>query len=90
MSIERNTYITVSNHVLHTTYELPIMFDDLGLTDKQKKILSYWMMGFSAKEIGNIIGKSQRTVEMHQTAIYRKLECYTLYELRCKYWNINK
>jgi len=45
-----------------------------GLTEKQKRILNLFSRGFNAKEIGNKMNISSRTVEGQKRAIFEKLE----------------
>ena len=45
----------------------------LRLSDRERDVLRYLLNGLSAKEIGEALGISYRTVELHRTKIARKL-----------------
>lgn len=43
-----------------------------GLTEAESETALFLLKGFSHKEIGNLTGKSERTVRQHSIAVYRK------------------
>lgn len=43
-----------------------------GLTAAESETALFLLKGFSHKEIGNLTGKSERTVRQHSIAVYRK------------------
>jgi DNA-binding CsgD family transcriptional regulator len=43
-----------------------------GLTAAESETAMFLLKGFSHKEIGNLTGKSERTVRQHGIAVYRK------------------
>ena len=56
--------------------------DKLYLTEKEIKILSYWLFGYSSKEIANLFDISYRTVEWHIEQIKYKFLCNYKNEIR--------
>ena len=53
----------------------------LALTPRQEEILALWRRRFTAREIGEKLGLSARTVESHIESIYRKLGIRSRVEL---------
>ncbi len=51
------------------------------LTTNERRCLSWLHRGKSADIIANITGVSRKTIERHISAIKRKYDCYTLYQL---------
>ena len=48
-----------------------------GLTPRQCEVLSFLAAGLTSKEIGDRMGLSTRTVEMHVGRIFERLKCRT-------------
>ncbi|QJE96349.1 LuxR C-terminal-related transcriptional regulator [Luteolibacter luteus] len=48
-----------------------------GLTPRQCEVLSFLATGLTSKEIGDRMGLSTRTVEMHVSRIFERLNCRT-------------
>lgn len=49
----------------------------ISLTKREVEVLSFWVNGCSAKEIGNFFNLSYRTVQTYIANIMAKLECYS-------------
>lgn len=53
----------------------------IGLSDKENNILFLWAKGKSARQIGEILNRSHRTIEHHLENIKRKLNIHSKSEL---------
>jgi len=55
------------------------------LTDREREIMQHVVTGMSSKEVGEMLGISYRTVEVHRLNIMRKMETKSLPDLIRKY-----
>ena len=55
--------------------------DAAGLSDRETEVLQLLAEGMSAKEIGNLLHVSSRTIDSHRQRIMEKLDIHTLAEL---------
>ncbi len=58
------------------------------LTDRQVEVINHLLTGKPAREIGQILQITERTVKAHITTIYNKLGINSKYELYCKLNNM--
>jgi hypothetical protein len=58
------------------------------LTPREKECLCWLFYGKTAAEIAIILDISQRTAEKHIISVKKKLSCYTLFQLGCKFSKI--
>lgn len=54
---------------------------ELTFSKKQKAILQYMIMGYSAAEIGHLLNRSKRTIEGHIEQLKNKLQCTSKAEI---------
>jgi len=59
----------------------------IKISDREMICARYLLRGMSAREIGEIICRSQRTVEEHIVNLKRKFNCRTKSELTNKLWD---
>lgn len=64
-----------------SSYEIKTILGTLILSRREAQCLYYLAMGKSAKETGNLLFLSQRTVETYLDAIKRKVNCRTKLEI---------
>ncbi|GAA4335308.1 helix-turn-helix transcriptional regulator [Flaviaesturariibacter amylovorans] len=66
--------------------EFNLQETDLGeLTRQELRVLLFSFRGYSAKEIGGIMGVSIKTVEVHKYNIFRKLNSESVLKLLNKF-----
>ena len=51
------------------------------LTRSQKEVAKWLVRGYTAKEIGKVLGRSYKTIEVHREAIYKTLGCRNIVDL---------
>lgn len=56
----------------------------VGLSGRERQVLTHTLSGNSAKEVANILGISYKTVEVHRANILRKIDATTFRELSSK------
>jgi DNA-binding CsgD family transcriptional regulator len=59
----------------------------IKISDRERICVCYLLRGMSAREIGETIFRSQRTVEDHIANLKRKFNCRTKSELINKLWD---
>jgi DNA-binding NarL/FixJ family response regulator len=84
-ALNGKTYVSpaVAGEVLRVINQKPEKADDsvASLTPRQREILQLLTEGRSAKEIGDTLGISARTVEFHKYQVMEKLNLHTNAEL---------
>ena len=58
--------------------------EKLNLSPAEQKIAEYIIKGFTAKQIGKILERSHRTIEIHRRSIIEKSGCKNCVDLAYK------
>lgn len=56
-----------------------------GLTDREREVLQHVVTGLSNRELGEVLGVSERTVEVHRSRAMKKMGAESLPDLVRKY-----